>query len=84
MLHRLYMIISTQLILAQIQSILQNKRRKSLIHLLIQFPKSELINSYNANGITLSAHKRLFDSSKVESHSAITITNKLPKSLIDF
>lgn len=63
---------------------LAEQEKEKFDALINTIAKSELINSYNTNGITLSAHKRLFDSSKVESHSAITITNKLPKSLNDF
>lgn len=59
----------------------EKEKFEELINIL---SKSELINSYNCSNITLSAHKRLFDSSKVESHSAITITSKLPTSLNEF
>lgn len=41
---------------------------------------SELLNNYQCDNIKLIVPKRLFDSSKVESHSAITITSKIPSS----
>lgn len=45
---------------------------------------SPIYSMYQNDGIVLLPQKRIFDSSKVESHSAITITSKIPSSFSDF
>lgn len=47
---------------------------------------SKLFMNYKdlCDNISLSVHNRNFDNSKVESHSAITITTKIPQSFNDF
>lgn len=54
---------------------------KNVIEKIIASP---IYSIYQNADAVLSPQKRMFDSSKVESHSAITITSKIPSSFNDF
>ncbi len=63
---------------------LADKEKDKINNIISAVLKSELIKNYHCENINLVAQRRLFDSSKVESHSAITITTKIPENYAEF
>lgn len=63
---------------------LANEEKEKFNILIDKIKNKPLIQKYNQVQVELIAHNNLFDSSKVESHSAITITEKIPNDFNSF